>query len=187
MARLRGLTAEQRRQVLDRAEASAELVPGWRRAELLGALAAEWHQAGDATKAQQLLTEAVKHVPADEMEYTRVMLGAQLARDWVKIGNPKKAGEILQSAQELVKRIQPIDQPSALAALAGACREGDNGDESDLLYERALAVAATLTNSRPRALAVIEVCRSLGRQRIALTPALRKELDALLAGLRDPW
>ena len=49
------------------------------------------------------------------------------------------------------------------------------------------AAAADLTNARPRALAVTAVCRQMGRNGVEPNPETKVRLDALLAGLDDPW
>ncbi len=63
------------------------------------------------------------------------------------------------------------------------------GDEANAkrLYGRALTRAEALENARPRALAVVEICRSMGREQVPASPETRARLDALYAGLRDPW
>jgi hypothetical protein len=42
-------------------------------------------------------------------------------------------------------------------------------------------------NARPRALAAVDICRSLARNRVDVKAGMQGRLDALLAGLRDPW
>ena len=55
------------------------------------------------------------------------------------------------------------------------------------LYDQALNAAESLVNARPRALSIVQVCRSLGRSGLEMSPALRARLDKLYSGLKAPW
>jgi hypothetical protein len=63
----------------------------------------------------------------------------------------------------------------------------EDEDDSRRLFDTALSEAESLVNARPRALAVVAVCRSMGRSGFELDEATRSRLDALFAGLKDPW
>ena len=66
---------------------------------------------------------------------------------------------------------------------------GDLGDEQAArrLFGLAVDSAEGLVNARPRALAVVAICRSMAQQRVALDDGLRSRLDALHDGLGTPW
>jgi hypothetical protein len=86
-----------------------------------------------------------------------------------------------------VPRAPDIDRPALYAVVAASWQSVGDPGESRRLFDRAFEAAASLQNARPRALAVVEICRALGRARIPLDEATRWRLDALLAGLRAPW
>jgi len=73
----------------------------------------------------------------------------------------------------------------ARVSIAEAYADMGRGDDAWRVYRRALDEAAGFVNPRPRALAAVEICASIGRRQWAFDEIWRKELDVLLAGLKD--
>jgi hypothetical protein len=103
----------------------------------------------------------------------------------MKAGDSAHARALLARAEASVPYEQDIDQPGVYAYLAGGWAAASGQVEASRLYDRALDGAEKLANPRPRALAAVEICRSLGRAGIALDDALRTRLWRLLQNLKS--
>jgi tetratricopeptide (TPR) repeat protein len=188
LSKKEALDETQRRSALDQARRSAEGLPGWKQAQALLLIAVRYGEVGDRDAAVAAIEVAEQKIealpPTDEW---RPLALSELARAWVAAGEAKRGRRILTGAEQAVPKTLVIDQPALYAGLASGWHAVGDDAEASRLYDRALDAAAGLVNARPRALAVVEICRSLGRERIPLEPATRARLDGLLSGLAAPW
>ncbi len=188
VARSTTLPKELRQRALRAARRSADGIPGWKSAEALESVAAELHRAGDDAAARAALVAGETTVLAtpDTMPMKALLL-ARLAIVRADVGDTARARELLTAATAGVNQTMVIEQPGILARIAsGYSAVGDPKLEA-AMYDWSLAAAAALVNARPRALATVEICRALARDKRALDEATRSRLTTLLAGLKDPW
>ena len=188
IGRKRDFTDEQRLAALEAAKSAAAAVPGWQRVDALRLVAEELHAMGQHAAAVETLDEAESIFGPAEGESARPpTLLSELASSWTRVGEQDRARALLEEAERSTRRLPVIDQPGLDSRIAIAYMElGDEaagGRTLDIAIER----AAKLTNARPRALAVVEICRQIGLFGLALSDRDRKRLDALFAGLRAPW
>ncbi len=188
LSRMEALDDAQRRSALDAARRSADGLPGWKQAEALLEIATRYREIGSRDGAAETLEAAERLARAlPSTDNMRPVSLSEVARAWATAGEAKRGRGLLRGAETDVVKAPDIDRPALYAALASSWHAvGDEG-EARRLFTRAFDAAATLQNARPRALAVVEICRSLGRGRIALEPATRARLDGLLSGLDAPW
>jgi len=188
LARRPNLKAEERREALQAAERSAQGVAGWKRGEALISVAREHASWNEGPAAAQALGTAEEIIaPLSGTIPGKASLMSDLASAWGQAGDRARARRLLERAEKEVPEAAVIDRPAALAAIAGARRSIGDREMARSLYDRSLSEAATLVNARPRALAVVDICRSLARNRVTMTPPVQARLDSLYAGLRDPW
>jgi tetratricopeptide (TPR) repeat protein len=181
-------TVEQRLEALNAARESAEDIVGWKQAQMLQGIAAEYHALGKSSKAKGTLKradEATLAVPPT-LSAKAAML-SNLASAWAGIGERKHAAELLKMAEGAVPNNITIDRPGVYAMLAESYLRMEDNEDSRRLFDTALSSAESLVNARPRALAVVAVCRSMGRSGFELDDKTRIRLEALFSGLKDPW
>jgi len=188
LARRGDLPRGQRMKALEAARGSASAIQGWKQAEALESIAEEYRKQGEEKKARECLEAAQKIVrPLPETTPVKAALMSNLARAWTRLGETKLPRELLAEAEPSVARAPLIERPALYASVASGFVALNDTASSKRLYDRALGEAEALVNARPRALAVVAICRSLGRQGQELDAATRGRLDSLLAGLKDPW
>jgi predicted Zn-dependent protease len=117
----------------------------------------------------------------------RAPLLSNLARAWAGAGDARRARTLLSQAERAVTDEMRIDQPGIWANLAASYAAIGNEPEKQRLLDRAMGSASGLENARPRALAVVTICRALGQHGIEPDDAARTRLDALYEGLKAPW
>lgn len=181
-------TREQRSKALSAALESARGVPGWQQVDALRLVALELFALGEKATAFEALEAAEELIgPIGGRPTRSPTLLAGVARTWAKIGRPKRARKLLEEAEQSVLGYPNLDRPGLYAQVATA--QAARGDEKEAwrLVDLALDSAATLTNARPRATAVVEICRWMGIEKVPLTDAARARLDLLYEGLGDPW
>ena len=188
VARQKGLTPRQRKQALEAAHRSAAGIPGWKRAEALESIAEDLRKAGETAKARGTVKEAEEIIlPLPDTMPIKAPLMSNLARAWARLGEKDRARALLEQAEAKTPSTLVIDQPGIYANVASVYLTLDDASKAMRMYDMALTAAEGLVNARPRALAVVEICRSLGRQGVTIPESMRARLDALLGGLRDPW
>jgi tetratricopeptide (TPR) repeat protein len=188
LARRPDLTAAERSEALRAARGSADGVSGWKRGEALVDIAREYLRRDDRPAAREALLAAEEVVsPLPPTLPVKASLMSELAATWGLHKDTSRARRLLQRAEKEAPATAVIDRPGALAAIAGARWAVGDHAAAESLYARALTEAEALVNARPRALAVVDICLSLGRNGAAVTPEVRTRLHALFAGLRDPW
>lgn len=188
IAREASLKDPQRVRALAAARSSADGIAGWKRAEALDTIAKEHLERGDGLAAQEALAAADAIATSlPETMPIKVSLLALVARSWDRAGNRDRARELLRAAEADVPHTLLIDQPGVWAELASSWAVVGDPDESRRVYARAFTAAEGLENARPRALAAVSICRTMGREKQALDEGTRNRLDKLFYGLGDPW
>ena len=188
LSKSKTMPLDRRRKAIASARSSAEAIPGWRQAESLESIAGGFHDLGMPRQAKEALTAAEAIVTAlpDTMPIKPALL-SNCGRSWAEIGKKDAAKNLLEKAEALGVAAQPIDRPMVLANTASSWAAAGDTPSAKRLYARALDEAKALVNARPRALAVVEICRSIGKSKLVLDDATRTKLDALYAGLKEPW
>jgi hypothetical protein len=188
LARRTDLSREQRLEALAAARDSAVRIAGWKQQQALEEIADEYHALGREKDARQALEAAQATMASLSQDSPdRAPLLANLARAWGRLGQPERARELLVQAASLIPSSLVIDQPGLHANLAlGYLTIGDAG-ETRRHFDGAFAAAEALANSRPRALAAVEICIALGRGGQPLAEPDRARLDSLLRSLGEPW
>ncbi len=182
-------SGETRARALAAAVASASDVPGWRSAEARELIARELRLAGLPERARAVLgdAEAVVRAQSDAALPVKGPLMAALAREWARLGEKDRARRLLVDGEAVVPSAILIERPVIYADLAAGAHVLGDPALTARYYDRALALTEALLNGRPRALAAVEICRSLGREDVPLDAATRARLDALFKGLKAPW
>jgi tetratricopeptide (TPR) repeat protein len=187
LARNEQLEEPERREALEATERAAAEIGGWKHAEVLTWLAAEWRER-DLARARQLLEQAEGLILAlNDQSSSKGPMLAELGSAWSKLGDVKRAEKLLAQGLELVPKILVIDQPEVVGRIAASYATMGRADEARRLFDRSLGLAGELVNSRPRALALTAILRSMAGAGVALDEATRNRLVALEAGLGDPW
>jgi tetratricopeptide (TPR) repeat protein len=188
LAREESLTEKQRLDFLIEARRSADGIDGWKRAEALASIAEELVRLEETKQARKTLREADELIlPLSDKLSVKALLLTSLARPWAKAGDADHARELLARAEPLVVNALNIDQPAVWAAIAGGYTVSGDGREAARVYGTALDAAGSLVNARPRALAVVTICRSMGRHGVTVDAATEARLQELFDGLRKPW
>jgi len=188
MARQKSLTREQRVKAINAARRAAEDIPGWRKAEAQESIADEFRKLGMPKDAKETVANAQAILAAlpDTMPIKAPLL-SNCARSWAELGENATARALLIQVESLAPKVQPIERPVVYANAASSFAAMKDTAEARRLYGLALQDAATLVNARPRALAVVEICRSIGKSAVGLDEPTRARLNDLYAGLKDPW
>lgn len=179
----------QRTTAFDLARRSAERIPGWRRAEALINVANACKELGDreALRAALEPAEAIVLEQSDQGLTIKGPMLAELARFRAWIGDRENAARLLEAAERAGGAAMKTEQPSIFADLAHAWHAAGDREKSAFYYDKAFTLAEGLVNARPRALAAVEIARSLGRAKVELDQAAIQRLQKLFGGLKDPW
>lgn len=113
--------------------------------------------------------------------HLKAPLVAQLATAWANLGQADRLAECDRTAEPLIRQLQNIEQPALFAAVGEAWARLGDTQKALTYYEHALALAGVLTNSRPRAIACVDICLSLDRARLRHRQ-IGDSLNRLLAG-----
>jgi tetratricopeptide (TPR) repeat protein len=188
MSRQKSLSREERVKAIQSAREAAEGIPGWRKAEALESIADEFRKLGMMQEAREAVgaAQAILLALPDTMPIKAPLL-SNCARSWAELGSTEKARSLLVQVESLAPKVQEIERPVVYANVASSFAAMKDTVAAKRLYGQALQEAAALVNARPRALAVVEICRSIGKSGVGLDDAMRARLDALYAGLKDPW
>jgi hypothetical protein len=110
-----------------------------------------------------------------------------VAELWVELGDRGRARTLLKNGEEGVGEVMLMERPGVYGNLAGGYLALGDGGEARRLFDKAIAAARALENSRPRALAMVSICSIMGRSGMALDETMRTTLDAVYGSLGDPW
>lgn len=188
MSRQKSLTRDQRVKAINLARDAADGIPGWRKAEALESVADEFRKLGMPKEAKETVASAQAILVAlpDTLPIKAPLL-SNCARSWAELGDNATAHALLIRVESLAPKVQPIERPAVYANAASSFAAMKDTASAKRLYGLALQDAATLVNARPRALAVVEICRSIGKSGVGLDEPTRARLNDLYAGLKDPW
>ena len=188
IARLAGKDPAIRDRALEAARRSADGLPGWKKADGIGRVADVLARQGKVEEARAALGEAeaiARSLPPTMP--VKVAILADLARIRGATRDTEDARGLLRDAEDCIAATLVIERPALLARVGAAYSGLGDRNEARRLYDRALAEVGNLVNARPRALALVTICRSLGQDGGPLRDPVRARLDHLLAGLKDPW
>jgi len=188
MSRQKSLSHDQRVKAVASAREAADGIPGWKKAEALESIADEYRKLGlpQEAKAAVQVAQGILELLPDTMPIKAPLL-SNCARAWAGLGDKDKARSLLIQVESLAPKVQEIERPVVYANAASSFAAMKDTISAKRLYVQALEQATTLVNARPRALAVVEICRSIGKSGVGLDESTRARLDALYAGLKDPW
>jgi hypothetical protein len=188
LAELTELSREQRLEALAAARRSSDEIRSWSRTKALELVAGAYHRLGEEKLAHEALERVEEMVlPTARVGPMRSLKLAELAGTMIDVGFEKRARELLKDAEKAVRGAMIIEQPALFARVASRYAQLDDQPEAQRLLGLALDTAELLENARPRALAVVEICRSAGVHGPPLTAEARARLDTLYGGLGDPW
>jgi lipopolysaccharide biosynthesis regulator YciM len=188
LARQKKLAVEKRLEALSKALESSADIDGWKRAEVLNAIAEEYRLLGRSAEGEATLRVSQHVVDAlgDDIQAKPALL-SNLARAWGKFDAKQRSQELLQRAEPIAQANPELDRPTLLASLAGGYASIGDANNADRIYRQALTAAEGLVNARPRALAVVQVLRSMGRNNVPLTSTVQTQLERLFQNLKAPW
>ena len=176
------LDSDRRREALDKAEASAKKVPGWKKWELLAKAAVARGRRFSRQEAEERFSVIVQEILESPLpgHIKAPLLGRMLA-DWSGLGACSKWSEIFNSAAEIIESndLQNIERPSAWALLAEASAELGKREKAEEIYRKAAGLALKLHNPRPRALAGVDICVSLARSGF-MSEAVKGDIERLI-------
>ncbi len=188
VARETRLPPEQRARAIEAAHRSASGISGWKRAEALESVAEVQRELGKPRSALASLRAAQAIVVAqpDSLPVKAPLL-SNLSRAFARLGAAGRARRLLAAAEQVVPLALVVDRPGVYANLASSYLVLEDEPQAWRAYDTAVRAAEDLVNARPRALAVVSICRSMGRSGVELKPDTRRRLDSLFDGLGDPW
>jgi tetratricopeptide (TPR) repeat protein len=188
IGRQTNLPRDKRLKALAEARRTADGIPGWKKAEALESVADEYRKLGDTARAKECLAVAASIVePLAATMPIKAALLSNLARAHAEVGDKGTARRLLVEAEKVAPAVQVIDRPIVYANTAASFASLGDKDNAKRLFTKSLDEAQTLANARPRALAVVEICRSLAKSGLPLDAGTRERLGTLYAGLKDPW
>lgn len=176
-----------RLEAVDAALASAKRLPLERRLDALLLVSSANVTLGRKSVARSAIAEAEKDIAAGAAQSEKIPALIAVGDAWARAGEPARAKQALKQAEALVPEALSIDQPGLWARVASAYRQIPGDTRQGVLDKRAFDEAAAMRLARPRALSLAAICRQMGKDGVAPDAALRTRLDALLAGLGDPW
>ncbi len=188
LARRKDHTEAQRGRAAAAARESANAIKGWRKADALMDIADEFRLLGKQADAREALEAAeviVNQVP-DTSPIKPRMIG-EIGQAWSRLGDKERGGKALGVAMKVIPNALSIDQPGLYAELGSGYMVLGDEEKAWSVYDTAFASAESLVNARPRAIAVVQICRSMGRNGVDLKDETRGRLDAIYSGLREPW
>ena len=188
LARRKSAPREKRLEALEKARSSATDIDGWKQVEALGSIADTFRELELKDRAAEALGAAQKLVTAlPDRETAKPALLANLARAYSKLGDNDRGAQLLTQAEPLVQHGMDLSRAAVYANIGNSWQQLGRSADALRLYDQALNAAESLVNARPRALSIVQVCRSLGRSGLEMSPALRARLDKLYSGLKAPW
>ncbi|MFN7967506.1 MAG: tetratricopeptide repeat protein [Acidobacteriota bacterium] len=188
LARQATAPREKRLLALEKARRSAAGIDGWKQAEALGSIADTYRELEVKERAEEALGAAQSLIAAlPDGEAAKPALLANLSRGFSKLGDKERAAQLLTRAEPLVASSMDLARAAVYANIGNSWQQLGRPADALRLYDQALDAAEGLVNARPRALSIVQVCRSLGRSGLELTPALRARLDRIFTGLKAPW
>lgn len=172
--------------VLERAWASTETIPGWKKWDQRLDVVDAMRQAGITGALPGRLEYITTNVAVLGLPgYVKAPLMARVALRWAREGDTARVAALAAAAAPWIETdSQPVEQPSIWAAFAEAAAVAGDRDRARDLYRRAVEVAAGLVNLRPRAIASVDIALSAARSGFD-DPTVRAGLTRLMATFHD--
>lgn len=111
----------------------------------------------------------------------------RLAEVWQRLGEAERARQLLDTGVQGMELTQDIDQPMVYAALIGGYVQVGEEAIARERFRRGLELSGDLINSRPRVLAIVELCRQMGLAGLSLRSEEQQLLQQLFERLGPPW
>ncbi len=178
---------EQRKQALLAAVRTSSQVPALRQVEVANLVVNDLIEINEPDEARRVLDKVAAALTPDVNPYYRAPALAQMTRSWMKLGERDRALKALATAEENWHLVITIDVPETYAAIAAAYLVAEEPAKAKEYLNKAMTSAESLVNARPRAMAVVNTCRWMGRYGMELDKATRERLQKLRDGLTDPW
>jgi tetratricopeptide (TPR) repeat protein len=179
---------ELRRLALEKTMASAEEIPGWKRAEIYGEITRALEVEGRKDEARESFRKAVEDAQGiGSATPVKGLVLAEIVRTGSDLGVTEGLRPLLEEAMKASERALVIERPGIYGHVASAYFALGDTKPAGANLDRALTTAEDLVNARPRALAIVDILRYVGREGMALEPATRTRLDAIFRGLKAPW
>ncbi|MGE3425031.1 MAG: hypothetical protein AB7N24_23530 [Dehalococcoidia bacterium] len=185
---------EKKRSALEtRLRASHREVPSGIQAGFLTGMAEAALTHGDAEKARTLLAAVMVFLESAPQWHPeeRVAFEARIAGLHARAGVPDEAraqiGRIEKFYSESRERIESTYRAAPLRAIAEAWVTIGDRAEAARVYRMAVEAGAENPNARPRSVDLAETCCSMVRSRFLPDAILSARIDAIQAGLTDPW
>ncbi len=179
---------DRRLAALAAARRSSEAIPGWLKAEPLVEVAEAYRALGENQTVGELIERAEAEATAAPTSAPLCApILAEVARAWARAGKADRAQKLVDRAEEVARSTPDIGRPYILANVAAAYHVLGDSAATRRVLDLAFSEARTQANARPRALSVVEICRTMARYGLPLDTTTRATLDDLYAGLKDPW
>ncbi|MCX7915356.1 MAG: hypothetical protein N3A53_03510 [Verrucomicrobiae bacterium] len=180
--------AERCRKAVERAVETAKKLPFDIYLEVVTEGAGVLKDAGLSEVARGLVSEVEALISRSDIAAdARAPYVVRVAEVWQGLGEPGRARQLLDTGLQGMELTQDIDQPMVYAVLIGGyVRVGDEA-EARARFRRGLELAGELINSRPRVLAVVELCRQMGLSGLSLRDEEQQLLRQLYERLGPPW
>jgi tetratricopeptide (TPR) repeat protein len=178
----------ERLEALSAARRSAEAIPGWLKTESLVEVAGTYRALGESRTARAVLEKA--EAEASAVPTTAPLsapLLAEVAREWARSAKTERARGLLSRAEAIARSTPDVGRPYILANVAAGYGVLGDFPAARRVLDLALSEAGSQVNARPRALSVVEICRTIARFGLPLDDVARARLDEIYAGLKDPW
>ncbi|MGH9869170.1 MAG: hypothetical protein ACREAA_13525 [Candidatus Polarisedimenticolia bacterium] len=188
IARQQKLDPARRRKACEMARGAADNIPGWRKPQALAQVADVQRELISPAEARKTLSATkadLESLPATMP--VRASLLAEVAGAWTRAGDTTHVRTLLDKAASGIPEMMVIDRPAGWAAVASGYMALKDEAGAKRHYDKSLTEAEGLVNARPRVLAVVEILREMARAGYVPDAATTARLDALRAGLKDPW
>ena len=188
IARRKELPRSQRERALEAARVSALGIPGWQKAQSLVEVGELLQELGETERARESVQKAEEEVALlSSGMTTKAALLSNVARAWARLGRRDHAERLSKEGLEIAAGAMVTEKPALYASVASGFLAAGDAAGAARVYTLALDAAEQLQNARPRALAVVAICRSLATSGAPLDGATRDRLGKVFAGLKDPW
>lgn len=178
------VSAEQSARLLKVAWDSTCEVPGWRKVDLQLDLVDALQGSRLEGSVRDYLTKLTDGLMNDPYpDHIRAVRLAEVAVRWGRICETKKVAQLEAEATKLMRaKMELIEQPAVLARLAEAHAAAGEKKKAEALFSEAMEITAGLLNSRPRALAAVDVALAQARSGLDSQQFTTKR-NAMIEGL----
>jgi tetratricopeptide (TPR) repeat protein len=181
IARIRDLDRGECQAILTRAHDAANSVTGWKKWELLLAVAEAYRLNGDLRAAREIVEAVDQEVGSVRLApHIQGPLWSWISAAWGRLSDGDRMQQRAQEAAEQVPRMLVTERPWAWAMIGMAYDAAGDRAGAGRHYRRALEAAAQLQNDRPRALALVRICRFIVQANHPADDEMYRHLDKLM-------